>query len=102
MTAGAQTFGHLVFHKCKESSSMNYSRIRICAAAAAVFGGVAASAHGALVITEVMSSSGTGGTSDWFEVTNTGPAAVDITGYKMDDNSFGNPSTAPVPLSGIT
>lgn len=30
--------------------------------------------------------------ADWFEVTNTGPQAVDLTGWKMDDNSnsFGN------------
>jgi len=39
-------------------------------------------------ITEAMSSSGTGGTADWFEVTNFGSAAVDITGWKVDDSSF--------------
>ena len=60
-----------------------------------------APAHGALVITEVMSSSGTGGTPDWFELTNTGPSAVDLTGFKMDDNSFGSPATAPVALLGV-
>jgi hypothetical protein len=48
----------------------------------------AASSQGALVITEAMSSSGNGGTADWFELTNTGPSAVDATGYKMDDSSF--------------
>ena len=37
-------------------------------------------------ITEVMSS---GGTSDWFELTNFGTTAVDITGWKVDDSSFG-------------
>jgi hypothetical protein len=37
-------------------------------------------------ITEVVSS---GGTSDWFELTNYGPTAVDITGWKVDDSSFG-------------
>jgi hypothetical protein len=44
----------------------------------------------ALVITEVMSSSGATGTPDWFELTNTGVAAANITGFKMDDisNSF--------------
>lgn len=46
------------------------------------------SAHAYLRITEVMSSSGTGGTSDWFELTNYGTSAVDITGFRMDDNSF--------------
>ena len=37
-------------------------------------------------ITEVMSS---GGTSDWFELTNFGATTVDITGWKVDDSSFG-------------
>ncbi len=41
-----------------------------------------------LRITEVMSSSGTGGTEDWFEITNVGDAPADLTGYKIDDNSF--------------
>jgi hypothetical protein len=39
-----------------------------------------------LRITEVMSS---GGTSDWFELTNFGTTSVDITGWKVDDSSFG-------------
>lgn len=39
-------------------------------------------------ITEVMSSSGTNGTADWFELTNLGITDVDITGWKMDDSSF--------------
>ena len=38
--------------------------------------------------------------ADWFELTNTGNTDIDITGWKMDDNSF-NASVA-VPLSGIT
>ena len=54
-----------------------------------------------LIISEVApwsSSSPVG--ADWFEVTNTGSSAVDITGWKMDDssNSFGSA----VALSGIT
>ena len=40
-----------------------------------------------LRITEAMSSSGSGGTADWFEVTNYG-SAVDLTGWKMDDGSY--------------
>jgi len=51
-------------------------------------------------ITEVMSSSGTGGTGDWIEVTNLGSTAVDITGWKVDDNTF-NFSLA-VELTGVT
>ena len=56
-------------------------------------------AQAALIITEVMSSSG-GGTPDWFEVTNTGTSAVDITDFRFDDGSknFG----LSVPLVGVT
>jgi hypothetical protein len=39
-------------------------------------------------ITEVMSSSGTGGTNDWFEVRNFGSSAISLAGWRMDDNSF--------------
>lgn len=53
-----------------------------------------------LRITEVMSSSGTGGTADWFEVTNYGDTVADLTGYKMDDNSFS--FAASVALNGVT
>jgi hypothetical protein len=56
--------------------------------------------HAGIVITEVMSSSGTGGTPDWFEVTNDGSSAVSLTGWKMDDGSFN--IAAAVALSGIT
>lgn len=59
-----------------------------------------ASASAGLRVTEAMSSSGSGGTADWFEVSNYGTTAIDITGYKMDDNSF-NFANA-VALSGIT
>lgn len=61
-----------------------------------------AHAHAAalLRITEVMSSSGTGGTEDWFEITNVGDSAADLTGYKMDDGSFD--FTKAVVLSGVT
>ena len=38
-------------------------------------------------ITEAMSSSGTGGTPDWIELSNLGNVAADITGWKMDDSS---------------
>ena len=61
---------------------------------------VVASASASIRITEVMSSSGTGGTEDWFEVTNYGSSAVDITGWRMDDSSFS--FGASVALQGIT
>lgn len=56
--------------------------------------------HAQVRITEAMSSSGTGGTADWFEVTNYGNSLVDITGWKMDDNSFAFANS--VNLVGIT
>ncbi len=52
-------------------------------------------------ITEVMSSSGSGGTADWFEVSNFDLTnAVDITGWRMDDNSFSFANS--VALVGLT
>jgi hypothetical protein len=51
-------------------------------------------------ITEVMSSSGTGGTNDWFEVTNFGNSTVSLSGWRMDDNSFS--ITNSVELLGVT
>ena len=41
-----------------------------------------------LRISEAMSSSGVGGTADWWEVTNFGGSSVDISGWKMDDSSY--------------
>lgn len=56
-----------------------------------------------LIISEVApwsSTNGIGLTADWFEVTNTGTAAADITGWKIDDSS---PTFATsLPLTGIT
>ena len=57
-------------------------------------------AQSLLRITEVMSSSGTGGTPDWFEITNLGNQSQSITGWKMDDNSFALVNS--VNLSGIS
>jgi hypothetical protein len=63
-------------------------------------------AQSLLRITEAMSSSGGGGTAggtpDWFELTNLGNTAADITGWKVDDSSYGTPSTAQIALNGIT
>lgn len=60
----------------------------------------AATAQAQLRFTEVMSSSGSGGTGDWFELTNLGSGAVNITGYKFDDGSFN--ISAAVSLQGVT
>jgi hypothetical protein len=66
--------------------------------------GISAASAPAVFISEVQpAGSGNGnGTynADWFEVTNTGTSAVDITGWKMDDNS--NASASAVALNGIT
>lgn len=63
---------------------------------------VVSSAHANLRITEVMSSSNGGGTPtpDWFEITNFGSSAVDLTGWRMDDGSVS--FAASVALNGIT
>jgi len=56
-----------------------------------------------LIISEVApwsSGSSPAVAADWFEVTNTGTSAVNITGWKMDDNS--NAFASSVALSGIT
>jgi hypothetical protein len=45
-------------------------------------------AHASIRITEAMSSSGSGGTADWIEVTNYGSSAVSLSGWRMDDSSF--------------
>jgi uncharacterized protein YjiK len=59
-------------------------------------------AHPTLFISEVApwSSGNSPVAADWFEVTNTGTTAIDITGWKMDDNSDSFASA--VALSGIT
>ena len=56
----------------------------------------------ALIISEVSpwSSGNSVYTADWFEVTNTGTSAVNITGWKMDDNS--NSFASSVALNGVT
>jgi 2',3'-cyclic-nucleotide 2'-phosphodiesterase (5'-nucleotidase family) len=57
---------------------------------------------GSLVITEIApwSSGNSPVGADWFEVTNTGSSAVDITGWRMDDGSASFVSS--VALNGIT
>lgn len=59
-------------------------------------------APGAIVISEIApwSSSSSPLAADWFEVTNTGSSAIDITGWKVDDNSHSSANA--IVLSGIT
>jgi hypothetical protein len=65
---------------------------------------LAGSGRAAVIISEVdpSGSSTTSNTynADWFELTNTGAASVDITGWKMDDNSHASGSA--VALRGVT
>jgi hypothetical protein len=67
---------------------------------AALLASVASSQAQLLRITEAMSSSGVGGTPDWFELTNLGNTVADITGWKVDDSSYAI-GTA-LALNGIT
>lgn len=77
-------------------------KARLLPALAALVAALTIHAHAApiLRITEVMSSSGSGGTVDWFELRNYGDTAANITGYRMDDNSFSFGLS--VALNGVT
>jgi hypothetical protein len=70
----------------------------------ALLAAASVSAHADIRITEVAPyASGNGNTSyraDWFELTNTGSAAVDITGWRVDDDS--NSFSSGVALRGIS
>jgi hypothetical protein len=67
---------------------MNGSKILLASLATALASTVAMNASAALLISEV-DSGGSGATygADWFELTNTGPSAINLSGWKMDDNS---------------
>jgi hypothetical protein len=80
---------------------MRCFRFLLAAVAVAILASTPAMAQiSTLRITEVMSSSGAGGTADWWEATNYGGSAVDITGWRVDDSTFDfNVSVA---LNGIT
>jgi hypothetical protein len=56
--------------------------------AAACVASTASIAAAQVHITEVMSSSGSGGTEDWIEITNYGSSAINISGWRFDDGSF--------------
>jgi hypothetical protein len=81
--------------------SINAKKLLLAAAiSAATF--VSANASAGILITEV-DSSGSGNAAyaaDWFELTNTGTSAVNISGWKMDDNS--NSFASAVALRGVT
>ncbi len=70
--------------------------------AAVVLAASATMAHAAVQITEVApwSSGDSVVAADWFELTNTGASAVNISGWKMDDDSASFASS--VALTGVT
>lgn len=76
----------------------------VAAALAATVWQLPATAEAALIISEVApagsSTSINSYNADWFELTNTGAAAIDITGWKVDDNS--NAFASAVALRGVT
>lgn len=83
---------------------MSINRLVLAAVVTASLAGTALPAFSQTVrITEVApwgNTFGLGYAADWFELTNTGSASVDITGWKMDDNS--NAFASSVALNGIT
>ncbi len=79
---------------------MSHSAIRIICAAlcAGAFAAAATSASAAIIITEVdpFGSNGSDGYSaDWFEMTNTGTAAVNVSGWSMVDNHAASNTSNP-------
>ncbi|MEI7928416.1 MAG: SdiA-regulated domain-containing protein, partial [Verrucomicrobiales bacterium] len=63
---------------------------------------IASPAPGSIIISEVApwGSSNSPAAVDWFEITNNGTTAVDITGWKADDNS--NSFSVAASMSGVT
>ncbi len=70
--------------------------------AAAMLANVVGTSHAAIIISEVdpASSGNSSVAADWFELTNTGASGVNITGWKVDDNS--NLFGSSLALLGIT
>lgn len=81
---------------------MNVLNSSLLAAVATLLTAGASAAHAQVRITEIApwaSASSTPYKTDWFELTNFGGAAVDLTGWSMDDSSNGS---AKVALTGIS
>lgn len=76
--------------------------MKLLASVAVLAAAAAPSAFANIRITEIMSSSNGLGTPtpDWIEVTNLGSSSVDLTGWRMDDNSF--TFGVSVALTGVT
>jgi Lamin Tail Domain/PEP-CTERM motif len=90
------------FHTFLSTLFMKSFKLALAVLAASLFTALAAPANAAIIISEVApwgSSATSPYLTDWFELTNTGSATVDITGWKMDDNS--NAFANAVALTGI-
>lgn len=81
---------------------MDFLRNPLLGVMAVLLASSASLAHAAILITEVSpwSSGNSPVGADWFELTNTGASAVNISGWKMDDNS--NSFGSAVALNNIT
>lgn len=80
---------------------MKFRKIKIASLAVVLLSAGHVPVHSQVVISEVdPSGSAKIYNADWFELTNLGSAAVNLTGWKMDDNS--NSFGASVALRGIT
>lgn len=80
---------------------MKSTKLASALLAASLLGAVAAPANAAIIISEVAPwGSDSSYAADWFELTNTGNTSVNISGWKMDDDSktFGSA----VALTGVT
>jgi hypothetical protein len=86
------------------NTSMKVTTMKHCILAASVVALLAGAARASIIISEVDPSGSTATSNsynaDWFELTNTGSSAQDITGWKIDDNSHAF-ATA-VALRGVT
>jgi hypothetical protein len=84
---------------------MEIFKVKAAVLGVAIMAVVSTPVNAAIIISEVAPwSSSTSNPvsfgSDWFELTNTGSAAVNISGWKMDDNS--NSFASSVALTGVT
>lgn len=81
---------------------MKHVALKSTAIAAALLAAGSVPAYAAVAITEVApwASGNTPYAADWFELTNTGSSVLDITGWRVDDNS--NSFAASLALRGIT
>jgi hypothetical protein len=81
---------------------IRYNKTALCAAAILTSAFTAVPADAAIIVSEVApwASGNSAVGRDWFELTNTGASAVNITGWRMDDSS--NAFASSVVLNNVT